>query len=297
MRRGTPSSACAPVILHSPFRERTWIEVFATAFIIASILVGAVWLLTHVVAPRFLTHYERFPALADAPTRSANASGHAADPVNIAFVGTAAEISTALRAAGWSAADTLSRASDVAIVKSVLLNRPDSTAPVSTLFLFGHRQDLAFEREVGSSARHRHHVRLWLDSHVTYEGRRVWLAAATYDASAGVSHRTLRPTHHIAPDIDEERDGLEAALARAGQVVETFRVTGVGVRVDARNAEGDRYDTDGEVRVVVISPNNTPHAAPVDPGVPLLVALKDRLWTWGHRGRRSALPVSPNTVY
>lgn len=283
--------------LQSPITERTWIEVFATAFIVALILVGVVWLLTHVVAPRYLTHYERFPALADAPKRATNATGHAADPINIALVGTAAEISTALRAAGWSAADTLSRASDVAIVKSVLLNRPDSTAPVSTLFLFGRKQDLAFEQEVGPSARHRHHVRLWLDRGTTYESRSVWLGGATYDASAGLSHRTLRPTHHIAPDIDEERDGLEAALARAGQVVETFRVTGVGVRVDARNAEGDRYDTDGELRVVVISSNNTPHSAPVDPGVPSLVALKDRLWIWAHRGGRATLPTSPNTVH
>ena len=40
-------------------------------------------------------------------------------------------------------------------VESVLLDRPDPTAPVSTLLLWGRKQDLAFEQEVGRSARQR----------------------------------------------------------------------------------------------------------------------------------------------
>ena len=67
------------------------------------------------------------------------------------------------------------------------------------------------------------------------------------------------------------------------QESETFRVTGIGVRVNAQNAEGDRFDADGELRVVVIPPANIPHDVPADPGVPPLVALKDRLWAWTHR--------------
>lgn len=264
-------------------RERTWIEVLATAAALGALLVGTVKFLTHEVAPRLLAHYERFPALASVPKRTENDKHVAADPVNVAFVGTAAEVTTAMTAAGWRIPDSLSRASDIAIARSVLENRPDSTAPVSSLYLFGRKQDLAFEQEVGQSARHRHHARLWLASAVQFEGRPVWIGGATYDASAGISHRSLRPTHHIAPDIDEEREGLEAVLARRGELSETFRVTGVGVRVDAKNADGDRYDTDGELRVMVVSPNNAPHAAPVDPGVPPIVAMKDQLWAWAHR--------------
>lgn len=267
-------------------RQRTWLEVLRSALIVAALLVIATRTLTHVVLPRLLTHYASFPALADAPKRTTTPSGTAADPVNVALVGTAGEIQSAMHAAGWAPADSLSRASGIAIAKSVLLNRPDSTAPVSTLFLLGHRQDAAFEQEVGRSARQRHHVRLWLDPAITYQGRPVWLGSATYDARAGLSHRTFRPTHHIAPDVDEERDALDAALARAQQVAQAFRVTGVGVRVWAHNGEGDRFDTDGEMRVIVLSPGNALHAAPADPGVPPLVALKDRLWQWGHHFAR-----------
>jgi hypothetical protein len=263
--------------------------VLLAAFCAAVLLVLTVTLLTHVVAPRLFTHYERFPALAGAPKRTMNAKHDLADPVNVALAGTAGEITTAMQRAGWARADAISRASDIAIAKSVLFNRPDSTAPVSPLFLFGRQQDLAFEQQVGPSARRRHHVRLWQVAGVTFGGRPVWIGDATFDLRAGMSHRGLHPTHHIAPDIDEERDSLEAALAAAGQLAATFRVTGVGVRVYEHNAEGDRYDTDGELRVMVLSPANTPRPRPTDPGVPPLVALKDRLWSWGHRfGRPSA---------
>lgn len=87
-----------------------------------------------------------------------NEKGIAADPVNVALVGTKAEITNAFRAAGWVADDSLSRAREFAIARSVLFNRPDFTAPVSPLFLFGRRQDLAYEQEIGPSARRRHHA-------------------------------------------------------------------------------------------------------------------------------------------
>jgi hypothetical protein len=267
--------------------ERGWSGILAAAAAIALILVGAVIFLTHAVAPRILTHYEHFPALENAPKLTKNLRGVVGDPVNVAFVGTRSEVTNAFRAAGWAAADSLSRASKLAIAKSVLLDRPDSTAPVSSLFLFGRRQDLAFEQEVGKSARRRHHVRLWNDSAATYEGRQTWIGSATYDLRVGISHRGLHTTHHIAPDIDEERDSLEAALLRAGLGLETFRVTGLGIRVNAHNAEGDRYDTDGELRVVVIPLNNIQHAAPPDTDVPAAVAMKDRLWRWAHQFLKS----------
>ena len=264
-------------------RERTWLEVLGGALAIALLLVLAVKTLTHVIAPRILTHYGPFPALAGAPKRTTSADGRLADPVNIALVGREAEVRAAMHGAGWVPADSLSRAADVAIAKSVLFNRPDSSAPVSTQLLLGRRQDLAYELEVGRSARRRHHVRFWLDSAITFEGRPAWLGSATFDARAGLSHRTFRPTHYIAPDVDQERDALASALAGARQASQTFRVTGLGVRVWDRNADRDRFDTDGELRVVVLSPGNAPHAPPVDPGVPPLVAMKDRLWQWAHR--------------
>jgi hypothetical protein len=248
---------------------------------LALVLVAlAIYLATHVIAPRFLTHFERAPELASLPKRTVDGDGRAADPINVALVGSRAELLTAMRMAGWLVADSLTRKSKIAIARSVLLNRPDSTAPVSPLYLLGREEDIAFEREVGSSARKRHHARFWLAAGALHDGRQLWIGDASFDARAGLSHRTLRPTHHIAPNIDEERDTLLADLSRAGQVAERFEATGMGPRIDAHNAEGDRFDTDGEMDVAVIPLQNARATAPHILAPPTAVAIKDRLWRW-----------------
>jgi hypothetical protein len=260
------------------------VSLVARATLIAVVVaVAGVALLTHVVAPLLFRHYEHNPALAHVPTRTHDRSGNPADPVNIALVGTAAEIREAFAKAGWAQADSLSRRADLAIAKSVLMRRPDSTAPVSSLYLFRRRQDIAFEREVGRSASRRHHVRLWLADGVTDQGRPVWIGDATYDVRAGISHRTLTPTHHIEADVDRERDTLMADLATAGQLSERYAVTGMGPRVDAHNASGDRFNTDGELDVGVIPEANATTGPPVVLPDPLLIRWKNAVWSWFRR--------------
>src|SRR5215472_4994697 len=178
-----------------------------TAIVVAA---ASLVVLIHVVTSLAFRHHEHNALLASVPTRTYSRSGDAADPVNVALVGTASEVREAFAKAGWAQADSLSRKADIAIAKSVLLGRPDSTAPVSSLYLYRRRQDIAFEREVGRSASRRHHVRLWLADGVTDHGRPVWIGDATYDVRAGMSHRSLSPTHHIEADVDRERDTLMA---------------------------------------------------------------------------------------
>ncbi len=96
------------------------------AFFGVILVMGAVYLTTHVAAPRFFTHYEYAAELAPLPKRSTDAYGRAADPINIAIVGSRAELRTAMRMAGWVVADSLTRAAKIAIARSVLFNRPGS---------------------------------------------------------------------------------------------------------------------------------------------------------------------------
>ena len=253
-----------------------------TLAIAASIVVGLVYTATHAIAPRLFSHFDHAPELAALPKRTFNAKHVKGDPVNIAAVGSEAELTAAMRAAGWVTADKLDRASEIAIAKSVILNRPDSTAPLSPLYLFDRPQDLSFERQVGRSARSRHHVRFWLADSVMHNGRQIWLGDATFDLRAGISHRGLHPTHHIAPDVDEERDTLVTNLVAAHQVTQLFTVSGMGIRVESHNAEGDRFDTDGELDVVVLSPGNAPAMHTDTLAEPRIVAAKDELWRWVH---------------
>ena len=131
-----------------------------------------------------------------------------------------------MHAAGWYPADPITLRSSIAIIGSVVLDRPYKDAPVSNLY-YDHRcEDLAFEKPAGKSANARNHVRFWLVLDNGAEGRPVWLGAATFDRGVGVSHLTGQVTHHIAPNIDAARGLLSNDLEEAGMVDATYQVSG-----------------------------------------------------------------------
>lgn len=193
-------------------------------------------------------------ALDAAPTVTTNADGIPGDPVNVGLVGSEAELVAAMLAIGWRPADPVTLRSSLGIAASVLLDRPDPDAPVSALYLFGRRQDLAFEREAGRSADRRHHVRWWRTPDPAGEARPLWLGGASFDQGSGLSHRTGQITHHIAPEIDAERDALIGELTQAERLERSYAWPGVGATSDGRNAGGDRFVTDGLMRIGVLAP-------------------------------------------
>jgi hypothetical protein len=131
--------------------------------------------LAYVIAPALWRHYEHHPEMAAAPKTTTTAAGLPGDPLNIGLVGTPEDVVRALLTAGWFPADPISIRTSLEIVESVLLRRPDPSAPVSTLYLWGRRQDLAFEQCVGASARQRHHMRLWRADRLARGKRPLWL--------------------------------------------------------------------------------------------------------------------------
>ena len=235
----------------------------------------------YALAPALWRHYERQPALAVKPMTTTNALGLAGDALNIALEGSRDEALCAMRAAGWRAADPITLRSSAKIAGSVLLSRAYPTAPVSDLFYDGRRQDLAFEKAAGASPRARHHVRFWLGLAAGGSGRPLWLGAATFDRGVGVSHYTGQVTHHIAPDIDAERDELAQDLASAGAVEASYSVSGVGPTVFARNGGGDPYFTDGEIAVERLAPDcQTLASAPPNLAPPTAIAVKNVAFSW-----------------
>lgn len=244
-------------------------------------LLGIYVLLAYGVLPDWWRHYEHHPSLEAFPKVTHNTDGIPGDPLNVGLIGTQEEVMAAFAAAGWRRAARLGLRSDMAIAESVLLDRPDETAPVSNLYLWGRPQDLAFEQEAGTSARERHHVRFWRSNELGEGGRPLWLGAVSFDQSAGLSRLTGQITHHIAADLDTERDRLMAELERAGRLKSVYQVTGVGPTLDGRNAEGDRYFTDGELTIGVLVSGPTVQTQPATrlPN-PAAVAFKNKLWLW-----------------
>jgi len=194
----------------------------------------------------------RHPALSDAPRITRTKSGIHGDPLNISLVATEAELHHGLLAADWSPADALTMESSLRIAADTVFRRSYTDAPVSSLYLYGRKQDFAFEQPEGSDPRKRHHVRFWKSDKLEADGRPLWMGAATFDSHVGLSHTTGQITHHIGPDVDAERDKLLGDLERAGRLAEVEWYDGFQTKRQGDNGGGDRWFTDGRLPVGVL---------------------------------------------
>lgn len=223
---------------------------------VALVVAGALlsWIvIAYLALPFVIGEDERRGAPIPARMVTRTADGLAGDPLNVGVIGSREALVAAMDAAGWAPADPVTLRTGIEIVGSVVLDRPYPDAPVSPLFYEGRRQDLAFERSAGRSADSRAHVRFWSVRTSDETGPALWFGSASFDVGVGFSHYTGAVTHAIAPDIDAMRDALSADLAATGRVAKVYAMAGVGPTLNGRNGEGDRYYTDGLIRVSVLS--------------------------------------------
>lgn len=271
-----PEARSASPVVDSPPR---WRRILVTLLRVLLALVLAWLLLAYVILPAFWRHYEHHPALENAPKTTSTPQGIPGDPLNVGLLGSERELVHAMVGSGWEPADPTTLRTSIRIAGSVVRNRPYPEAPVSSLLLFGRKQDLAFEKAAGPSARRRHHVRFWKSEELGRAGVPLWIGAVTFDRSVGLSHRTGQITHHIGADVDTERDQLIADLQTRGWFAELFQVTGVGATVLGRNGGGDRYYTDGEMTIAVLLPDKRRDGAPAQLANPAAVRIKDQFWS------------------
>jgi hypothetical protein len=215
------------------------------------------------VAPLVWKRYVRkHPSLEDIPGITHTAAGIPGDPLNVALIGTKEQLVAIMRKAGWSEADPLGLRSDLKIAEATVLKRPDADAPVSNLYLFGRKEDLAFEQQVGHDPRKRHHVRFWKTDKTDPDGRPVWVGSAVFDERVGLSRTTGQITHVTAPDVDAERDLLFRDLEQTGELTEHYAIPNFHQVREGRNGGGDPWRTDGSLYVGVISAGVAAAASP-----------------------------------
>lgn len=215
-------------------------------------VVGCYLLAAYVILPRIgKEEAHRHPDLLDGERLTHTGGGVPGDPLNLALVGTEDDILRCMIAAKWYPADPLTFRSSVRITVDTIFKKPDDQAPVSNLFLFGRKEDLAFEKPVGNTPRERHHVRFWR-SETTDAGRPVWMGSAAFDTGIELSRTTGEVTHHISPNVDAERDLIVADLAKNVALVETRWVTGFHKELQGKNGGGDPWQTDGRLAVAVL---------------------------------------------
>src|SRR5450631_3962169 len=246
--------------------------------VLATILV-CYGIIAYIALPSIWTHYEHQKGLDGLTMLTRTAQGIPGDAINVGLVGSREDVLCAMHAAAWYPADPITFRSSLEIIGSVVLDRPYRNAPVSNLFYDGKREDLAFEKPDGRSADRRHHVRFWEVLKQGEEGRSVWLGSVTFDRGVGLSRYTGQVTHHIAPDIDVERDRLTDELKAAKVVEAIYEVSGIGPMLNGRNGEGDPYYTDGEIKISrLVVGCNVKVETTAELSSPLLVNMKNVAW-------------------
>lgn len=209
--------------------------------------------IAYIVVPAgWLRYAHRHPSLDDIPTITQTGDDIPGDPLNVALIGTEVEVKTILLTAKWYPADPLTLKSCLEIAEASVLKRKYDEAPVSNLYLFGRKQDLAFEKPVGDNPRKRHHVRFWRTKNPAEDGRAIWVGSATFDERVGLSHTTGQITHHIAADIDAEREHLIQDLKNTGDLAEIFSVPDFQKTREGKNGGGDPWRTDGKLDAGVV---------------------------------------------
>lgn len=208
------------------------------------------------------------------PLYATYGDGWPSDPVNIAIVTRdRRSLRNAMQKAGWYEADPGTFANNLREVWSIIFNKAYPTAPVSSLYLFNRRHDLAFQIPTNTkmSARTRHHVRFWrLEPpkeqrhdrghfefwssrllHWLHRDSEIWIGASTEDfRSVDIQWRTGQLTHGGSHESDKERDFIIQTL-RDQKLVKTVSTTEPGEQFKFRGQQFRTiYTTDGSIKVV-----------------------------------------------
>jgi hypothetical protein len=193
--------------------------------------------------------------------------GFASDPLNIGIIATRRQLISVMEAAGWHMADPHTPRHLVRHVLSVLFSWSYLTAPVSSLYLFGRKQDIAFEIPINGVS-HRHHVRFWattyqdkkpLSVHAIHWHHRaahvqgdnlLWVGAASLDRGITPIRHNFQLTHMIDPDTNQERELIVKQLRAQKLVQTTEKIKLENPYRLVNRALGGSLHTDGKMTIV-----------------------------------------------
>lgn len=230
-------------------------------------------LIAYVIIPWCIRLWHYFARPRHLPMYCITPDGFASDPINICLIGSRRQLILAMEAAGWHTALPTTLRTIVLTIGALLFNKPFPGMPMSSLYLFGRRQDIGFEQQILEQGRgHRHHVRFWataVDSvddvktqinsgtsraHRSHtRGQLLWIGAASRDAGLAFIRQNMQLTHFVDSDTNSERDYTVRRLVETGQAsqVATLRLHG-GINLINR-AFFARLFADGKVSILKIN--------------------------------------------
>jgi hypothetical protein len=189
------------------------------------------------------------------PRRIADKDGNPGDMINFLLIGSEEQVKAMYQAAGWVQVDRDAKDAALQALVASLSKQAYLTMPMSQLYLFGRPQDYGFAHaEPLKVVTTRHHLRIW-KSTLTVGGQPLWVGAATHDMGLERDQRNGKLTHHIDPNVDDERDFVSRSLIESGYVAQHTAVTPPDAIKDAKTATGGGFHSNGEVLVLWLNNN------------------------------------------
>ncbi|MBB5317237.1 LssY C-terminal domain-containing protein [Tunturibacter empetritectus] len=187
-----------------------------------------------------------------APLRVHTKDNKPSDVTNLMFLGSRQQLEAAFKESGWFEADSLSMGSAAKSVQATIRGAGYTNAPVSLLTVNGKPPDLVFQKSLDTFAK-RHHIRIWKEPG-TYQGRDVWIGAATHDIAISTARKNTKWSHRIDPHVDREREWIETDLLYSGTATSYALVDRPHAPKKTANATGDELLTDGQLSIVELGP-------------------------------------------
>lgn len=235
----------------------------------AALALGLTYVLgAYVLIPALIRIARLFFPARHLPLYCVTPDGFASDPVNIGVIATRQELRDAMQTAGWDVADKHTLSNILKLVICTVLRQPYPSAPMSSLYLFGRKQDMGFEIQLDKIAE-RHHVRFWATTfdedrplsvrsihwdprHGHKDTDRVlWIGAASRDIGIAFIRHNAQFTHLIHPNTDHERDLIVEQLQIYGAKLEATVTIQKPSRVSNRAWLGylSYLHTDGRLKI------------------------------------------------
>lgn len=185
--------------------------------------------------------------LGNSPNRVVSKKGTLGGAVNLVLIGSQEEIRAAFMKARWTEAKEEKGGALWKTFEAVINGRGYDAAPMSTLYLFGRSEDMAFEKMLNTFAM-RHHLRIWKAPGIASDGREIWLVAADHDNGIDIHPGVI--SHATDPHVDAEREKVGADLGMTGLVKAEELVTPPHPLHAGFTATGGAWETDGKVLVI-----------------------------------------------
>lgn len=187
------------------------------------------------------------------PRVSRTAGGVLSDPINLIICGTERHVRHVFSAAGWVGADPTNLGTALKTIKTSILGGQYPTSPMSDLYLYNRKQDIALQKNANGT-RSRDHLRLWQTPLLDSLGRPLWAVAATEDVAIKLAPGAKLPTHQISPFIDDERQLVVDDFLKTGHVAMRYQLQSLEPNFRGVNGGGDEFITDGKAEVLELVP-------------------------------------------